>query len=100
MDRHLPAIGRFLIVVTFLEDGLRIITQWSDQLVFLRDYRGSEFSRRSSLLGALLWSPAPLFRSATDKYVIHSTLGYHTSVPDRQCYCYALLLFPCYHSTI
>ncbi|RPA73291.1 SURF4-domain-containing protein [Ascobolus immersus RN42] len=36
---HLPAIGRFLIVVTFLEDALRIITQWSDQLLYLRDYR-------------------------------------------------------------
>ena len=40
-SRYLPAIGRFLIVVTFLEDALRIITQWSDQLVYLRDYRHS-----------------------------------------------------------
>ena len=40
--RHLPAIGRFLIVVTFLEDALRIITQWSDQLLYLNDYRHSE----------------------------------------------------------
>nr|OQO02390.1 hypothetical protein B0A51_18336 [Rachicladosporium sp. CCFEE 5018] len=36
---YLPAIGRFLIVVTFLEDALRILTQWNDQLVYLRDYR-------------------------------------------------------------
>ncbi|KAM0427476.1 hypothetical protein ACHAPT_007436 [Fusarium lateritium] len=36
---YLPAIGRFLIVVTFFEDALRIITQWSDQLLYLRDYR-------------------------------------------------------------
>jgi len=36
---YLPAIGRFLIVVTFLEDALRIITQWSDQLTYLHDYR-------------------------------------------------------------
>ncbi|KAF4549406.1 SURF4-like protein 2 [Elsinoe fawcettii] len=36
---YVPAIGRFLIVVTFLEDALRIITQWSDQLTYLRDYR-------------------------------------------------------------
>ncbi|KAK4648399.1 ER-derived vesicles protein erv29 [Podospora bellae-mahoneyi] len=35
----LPAIGRFLIVVTFIEDALRIITQWSDQLLYLHDYR-------------------------------------------------------------
>ncbi|KIW31787.1 uncharacterized protein PV07_03379 [Cladophialophora immunda] len=36
---YLPAIGRFLIVVTFLEDAVRIVTQWSDQLTYLRDYR-------------------------------------------------------------
>ncbi|KAI9886555.1 MAG: hypothetical protein M1823_001667 [Watsoniomyces obsoletus] len=36
---YLPAIGRFLIVVTFLEDALRIITQWSEQLTYLNEYR-------------------------------------------------------------
>ncbi|KAF2189786.1 SURF4-domain-containing protein [Zopfia rhizophila CBS 207.26] len=36
---YLPAVGRFLIVVTFFEDALRIITQWSDQLTYLHDYR-------------------------------------------------------------
>ncbi|KAJ5950628.1 uncharacterized protein N7479_009041 [Penicillium vulpinum] len=36
---YLPAIGRFLIVVTFIEDSLRILTQWSDQLLYLRDFR-------------------------------------------------------------
>lgn len=40
---YLPAIGRFLIVVTFLEDALRIMTQWSDQLEYLHTYRYSEF---------------------------------------------------------
>ena len=39
---YLPAIGRFLIVVTFLEDALRIITQWGDQLTYLHDYRHSK----------------------------------------------------------
>ncbi|KAL2381113.1 hypothetical protein RJZ90_004185 [Blastomyces dermatitidis] len=37
---YLPAVGRFLIVVTFLEDTLRIFTQWSDQLDYLKDFRG------------------------------------------------------------
>lgn len=37
--RYLPVIGRFLIVVTFLEDALRILTQWNDQLLYLHDYR-------------------------------------------------------------
>jgi len=36
---HLPAIGRFLIVVTFLEDSLRILTQWGDQLWYLQKHR-------------------------------------------------------------
>ena len=38
---YLQAIGRFLIVVTFLEDALRIMTQWSEQLLYLHDYRKS-----------------------------------------------------------
>ncbi|KIW18749.1 hypothetical protein PV08_03038 [Exophiala spinifera] len=36
---YLPAIGRFLIVVTFIEDAIRIVTQWGDQLTYLRDFR-------------------------------------------------------------
>lgn len=36
---HLPALGRFLIVVTFLEDALRIVTQWSDQKYYLQKHR-------------------------------------------------------------
>jgi len=47
---YLPAIGRFLIVVTFLEDALRILTQWSDQLVYLHDYRHSKLMIQASLL--------------------------------------------------
>lgn len=51
---YLPAIGRFLIVVTFLEDALRIITQWSDQLQYLRDYRHSKASQSDALVPAAL----------------------------------------------
>lgn len=40
LDRYLPALGRFLIVVTFLEDAIRILTQWGDQLHYLQMYRG------------------------------------------------------------
>ncbi|KAI9893513.1 MAG: hypothetical protein M1814_006309 [Vezdaea aestivalis] len=36
---YFPAIGRFLIVVTFIEDAVRIVTQWSDQLVYLNEFR-------------------------------------------------------------
>ncbi|KZS97249.1 SURF4-domain-containing protein [Sistotremastrum niveocremeum HHB9708] len=36
---HLGSIGRFLIVVTFLEDSWRITTQWSDQCWYLEKHR-------------------------------------------------------------
>jgi len=36
---HLGSIGRFLIVVTFLEDAIRIVTQWSDQCWYLEHHR-------------------------------------------------------------
>ncbi|KAJ8656963.1 hypothetical protein O0I10_007297 [Lichtheimia ornata] len=37
---YLPILGRFLIVATFLEDALRISTQWEDQILFMEHSRG------------------------------------------------------------
>lgn len=37
---YLPTLGRFLLVVTFFEDSLRIVAQWSDQTNYLEFYRG------------------------------------------------------------
>lgn len=36
---YVPAIGRGFLVATFYEDSLRIITQWSEQLYYLHNYR-------------------------------------------------------------
>jgi hypothetical protein len=36
---HLPAVSRFLIVATFYEDALRILWQWSDQIMYLEQAR-------------------------------------------------------------
>ncbi|WVR04652.1 hypothetical protein IAU60_001663 [Kwoniella sp. DSM 27419] len=36
---YVPAMARFLIVVTFIEDALRILTQWNDQLWYLNKHR-------------------------------------------------------------
>lgn len=38
---YVPAMAKFLIVVTFLEDALRIITQWGDQLWYLQKWVSS-----------------------------------------------------------
>ncbi|SMN20412.1 similar to Saccharomyces cerevisiae YGR284C ERV29 Protein localized to COPII-coated vesicles, involved in vesicle formation and incorporation of specific secretory cargo [Maudiozyma saulgeensis] len=35
----IPGIARFLIVATFLEDSLRIVTQWSDQVFYLNQWK-------------------------------------------------------------
>lgn len=37
---YIPIIARFLIVATFLEDALRIVTQWSAQVDFMESRRG------------------------------------------------------------
>ncbi|KAK9450669.1 SURF4 family-domain-containing protein [Limtongia smithiae] len=39
INPYLPAIGRFFIVATFLEDTLRIVSQWSDQVFYLHSFR-------------------------------------------------------------
>lgn len=36
---YLSHIGRFLLVVTFIEDALRVFMQWGDQIRFMRNYR-------------------------------------------------------------
>ncbi|KAL1919681.1 uncharacterized protein VTP21DRAFT_1612 [Calcarisporiella thermophila] len=36
---YLPGLGRLLIVCTFYEDSLRILSQWSDQLYYLEKHR-------------------------------------------------------------
>lgn len=35
---HLAAIGGFLIVADFIDDGSRILMQWNDQVWFLNKY--------------------------------------------------------------
>ena len=73
--RYLPAIGRFLIVVTFLEDAARILTQWNDQLLYLHDYRHCElrhlFALRLFLLRHVLirFLPAIVPRGANHMFL-------------------------------
>lgn len=76
--RYMPAIGRFLIVVTFLEDALRIITQWSDQILYLHDYRHSTHAQSSKTGSFYNW------QQFTD-FVCDSSQRTYPSVPHRQC---------------
>ncbi|KAI8870109.1 SURF4-domain-containing protein, partial [Ramicandelaber brevisporus] len=36
---YVPAIGRFLLVSTYLEDTIRLMMQWHQQLEYLQDFR-------------------------------------------------------------
>jgi uncharacterized membrane protein YphA (DoxX/SURF4 family) len=40
---HVPMLGRFLIVATFLEDTVRILSQWNAQLAYLEHYQKIPF---------------------------------------------------------
>merc|ERR1711966_439889 len=45
MQRILGALGPILLVITFLEDGLRVMTRWSEQMTYLTGTRhGMGFS--------------------------------------------------------
>ncbi|OAA37276.1 COPII-coated vesicle protein SurF4/Erv29 [Beauveria brongniartii RCEF 3172] len=76
---YLPAIGRFLIVVTFLEDALRILTQWNDQLIYLRDYRHipsgiTHIFLLSNVLAMLACSILVIIRKYSD-YAVAGLMG-------------------------
>ncbi|KAG1840828.1 SURF4 family-domain-containing protein [Suillus subalutaceus] len=66
---HLPTIGRFLIIVTFYEDALRIMTQWNDQLWYLQTHR--HFYKGISHLFLLL----NVLVSPHSKYTEYAVIG-------------------------
>ncbi|KAJ1930432.1 ER-derived vesicles protein erv29 [Tieghemiomyces parasiticus] len=37
---HIPTLARFLLVVTFLEDSVRLVVQWHSQVYYMQQYRG------------------------------------------------------------
>ena len=40
-----------------MEDAIRIMTQWNDQLLYLKDYRHSKiYTTRNDLLTAIAWT--------------------------------------------
>ncbi|KAK3822325.1 MAG: SURF4 family-domain-containing protein [Linnemannia gamsii] len=85
---YIPAIARFLIVVTFLEDALRISTQFGDQLYYLQRHRGfpwglSHFFLIANILTMLSCSTLVIARKHTEYaagalfgVVVTQALGY------------------------
>ncbi|KAF9982289.1 hypothetical protein BGZ65_003031 [Modicella reniformis] len=76
---YVPAIARFLIVVTFLEDALRIITNFSDQIFYLQRHRGfpwgiSHFFLIANVLTMLSCSTLVIARKHTE-YAAIALLG-------------------------
>ncbi|KAF8999098.1 SURF4 family-domain-containing protein [Cyathus striatus] len=76
---HLPAIGRFLIVVTFLEDALRIVTQWGDQIWYLQQHRHfpwgiSHFFLILNVITMLVASSAVILKRHSE-YAVGGLLG-------------------------
>lgn len=61
-------------MVTFLEDSLRMITQWNDQLLYLRDYRKSKLTPRlrSSPAGCAV---APRMETVKRKNITNPSLS-------------------------
>lgn len=39
LQPYIPSIARFFIVATFYEDSIRILTQWSDQVFYLYEWK-------------------------------------------------------------
>ncbi|KAK9768676.1 ER-derived vesicles protein erv29 [Basidiobolus ranarum] len=85
---YIPAIARFLLVVTFIEDSIRITFQWSDQLRYLEKYRGfywgfSHFFLAFNILTMIIGSIMAITKKHTQyaviglfAVVISQTLGY------------------------
>jgi len=85
---HVAAIGRFLLVVTFLEDSLRIIMQFPDQLWYLEKHRGfpygfSHIFLIANVITMLVCSYLAVARKYTEQavaglfvVVVSQTIGY------------------------
>ncbi|ORX50924.1 SURF4-domain-containing protein [Hesseltinella vesiculosa] len=76
---YIPAIARFLIVATFIEDAFRIITQWSDQLYYIEHSRHfpkgiSHLFLGLNVLAMLICSTMVIIRRHQD-YAVYGLMG-------------------------
>lgn len=83
-----PHIGRFLLIITFLEDAVRVFTQWSEQLRYMAEYRSfSPIVSKAFLLycmigmvvgSVLAWASirTPLACTLLASVIVLQTVGY------------------------
>ncbi|OMJ11199.1 Surfeit locus protein 4-like protein [Smittium culicis] len=88
---YLPILARTLLVSTFIEDAFRIIFQWSNQLFYLRAYRGfpnglNHIFLAYNVIVMLICSTAAISR----KHTLHSVIGLLTIVVG-QGFAYGLI---------
>lgn len=82
---YLPAVSRFLIVATFYEDALRILWQWSDQVMYLELARFFPGYTAHMFLGF----NAIVSRREKERERKKSSIKIYTSL----CWCLLLVLF-------
>ncbi|PRT53709.1 Surfeit locus protein 4 [Wickerhamiella sorbophila] len=89
---YLPAIGRILVVLTFIEDAVRIITQWGDQTRYLRNYRGIPYFLTVLLLASnVICMFVGSYCVISKRFLLYGT-GALTFVVVSQALAYGLLL--------
>lgn len=85
---HLPAVSRFLIVATFYEDALRILWQWSDQVMYLEQARYFPKYAAPAFLG---FNAIVSWHISLNLYVCDHHINY--SSPYSPCYSLLLVLY-------
>ena len=72
----IPAIGRFLLVITFIEDAFRILAQWPDQLAYIQNFRGFPYGiSHAFLVVNVLLEFSGSFLVLARKYVSYAVGG-------------------------
>jgi uncharacterized membrane protein YphA (DoxX/SURF4 family) len=92
----LPAIARFLLVVTWMEDSLRIFTQWQDQVHYIEVYAGYSNTLSSVLLVLLVVGMVTGSVMAILQYKTPYAVGILFSVIFLQGFLYGLFQDPEY----
>ncbi|KAG1304757.1 hypothetical protein G6F64_008931 [Rhizopus arrhizus] len=76
---YIPAISRFLIIATFIEDSLRIIAQWKDQLLFMQEVRSFPRGLSHLFLGlnvlVMLSASSLIMAKKHQAYAVYGLMG-------------------------